>query len=112
MLCSKRVGRFLFLSSFSKQILIKGQKFLQNIFAFDSFRQGNSLCIRLLLALASRAVSGVHMLIAYIHTEDGCLYVIVPAGTLTESWNFYPMEKCPSASLYLPLCKISNIPKY
>lgn len=77
------------------------------MFAFDSFRQGNSLCVRLPLALASRAVSGVHMLIAHIRTEDGCLNGIVPAGTLTQCWNVYPMQKCSSASLYLPLCEIS-----
>lgn len=91
MLCSKRAERFLFLSSVSKQMLSKGWKFLQNIFVFNSFRQEKSLRIRLLLALASRAVSGVHMPIAYIHREDGCLNVIVAAGTLSKCWNLFPM---------------------
>lgn len=72
---------------------------MQNIFAFGSFSQGNSLCKRLLLALASRALAGVHKLIAYMLTEDGCLSEIVPASTLTYCWNFYSMQKCsPSLS--------------
>lgn len=104
-MCSKRAERFPFLSSVSKQILIKGWKFLQNIFVFDSFRQGNSLHIRRLLDLASRAVPGAHMPIAYTHThthtEDGCLNTTVSAGTFTGCWNFHLMQKCSSASLYL-----------
>lgn len=37
----------------------------------------------------------------HTYTEEGCSNTIVSAGTFTGCWNFYLMQKCSSASLYL-----------
>jgi len=90
-LCSKRVGIFLFLSSVSKQVLIKGWKFLQNIFASERRTVlGRETSVCKIAAASFSKQSSIRSADAnclhththtHTHTEDGCLNVIVPSGT-------------------------------